>query len=56
MRFCFMPILKSLKGYKAIVGILSKTKHRTFSQSAEGPVIFVIRYSVMLICRVRSYP
>lgn len=41
MRFCFMPILKSLKSYKAIVGILSKTKHRTFSHSAKGPVFLL---------------
>ena len=56
MRFCFMPKqfadIKTLKGYKAIVGILSKTKHRTFSQCQRSGVFIIF----MLICRVQSYP
>lgn len=49
----FYADIKTLKDYKAIVGILSKTKHRPFSHSAKGPVILLF---VMLICRVQSYP
>ena len=49
----FYADIKTLKDYKAIVGILSKTKHRPFSHSAKGPVILLF---VMLICQVQSYP
>lgn len=37
----FYADIKALKGYKAIVGILSKTKHRPFSHSAKGSVILL---------------
>ena len=42
MRFIFLLHENyTKKGYKAIVGILSKTKHRTFSHSAKGPVFLL---------------
>lgn len=37
----FYADIKTLKGYKAAVVILSKTKHRAFSHSAKGPVILL---------------
>lgn len=37
----FYADIKTLKGYKAAVGILSKTKHRAFSHRAKGPVILL---------------